>query len=201
MYARVTHFQLRPGTADEYKQYSQGVVIPRLKQVPGYKSSVVLQNDTAGKTLTIALMETEEHRQALETTGFFREFHVALAHIINPPAVVELYEVVAQNTQGEKLPGYARIVYAPTHPDKIDEGIDFYHNSISQLTKHEPEFRGAWLLLNRQNNKFMVFHFWETEVAMQARETSGAAQKVAAQSAHLQAAPPTMEVYSLSIQD
>jgi heme-degrading monooxygenase HmoA len=199
MHARVTHFQLRPGTADEYKQYSQNVVIPRLKQVPGLKRAVVLQNDATGKTLTIALMETEEDRQALATTDFFREFHVALAHVFTVPAVVEHYELVAQDTRGEKLPAYARFASIQVHLDKIDEAIDFTHNAIA-LNKQEPGFAGAWILVDRQNNKILPIHFWETEAAMQARETSGALQKAVTQSAHLQAVPLTMEVSTVSIQ-
>src|SRR5690349_13050885 len=141
MYARVTTFQLQPGTADEFKQYGQDIILPHLKQVPGFKRGVALQNDALGKFLTIVILETEEHLQAMENTGFHPKHYEAFAHNFSAVPVVERYEVVAQTTQGEKLPGYARFTSVLVHPDKIDEAIDFTHNVIS-LNKQEPGFGG-----------------------------------------------------------
>ena len=89
MHARVTHFQLQPGTGAEFKQYGQDIIIPYIKQVPGFKRGILLQNDDTSKALTIILLEAEEQRQAMEDTGFFGEHHAAFAPNFSAVPVTE----------------------------------------------------------------------------------------------------------------
>ena len=198
MHARVTTVHLRPGTADEFKQYGQDVVLPGLKQVPGFKRIIALQNDAAGKAIVITLLETKDQYDALETTGFFHKHYAAKKHIFTAPAVVEQYELVSQNTHGEELPSYALFAFIRVHPGMMDEAIDFSHNARSQ-SKQVPGFVDAWILVDLQNNKILPIYFWETEMARPEPETSDALKKTVAQSSHMHA-PLTMEVATVSIQ-
>ena len=200
MHARVTHFQLQPGIGAEFKQYSQDMIIPYLKQVPGFKRGIMLQNDDTSKALSIILLETEEQRQAMEDTGFFGEHHAAFAPHFSAVPVTEHYELVPQNILEEKPP-YARVGSFPVHPDKIDELLNISYSPTPQGTQQQPWLRNVWLLVDRQTNKCMVISFWETEVARQAHQTSGALQKAVTRFAHLQAAPPVIDVYTVSIDE
>ena len=199
MYARVTTFHLQPGTADEFKQYGQDVVLPRIKQVPGFQRAIVLQNDAAGKAIVITLLETEDQRDALETTGFFHEYHAATEHLFTAPPVTEQYELVSQNTHGEQLPIHALFAFIRVHPGMMDEALDFSHNARSQATTQAPGFVDAWILANLQKNKLIPLYFWETETARPEPETSDDLKKTVAQSSHMHA-PLTMEVATVTIQ-
>lgn len=94
---------------------------------------------------------------------------------------------------------HARVVIGQVQPDRIDEVIRIYRESIVPAAKQQKGFREASLLADHITGKGMSIVVWETEADMIAGETSGYLREVLGKVAHAFAAPPVTEHYEVSI--
>ena len=94
---------------------------------------------------------------------------------------------------------YARIVTVQTRPDKMDELISIYRDSIAPAAKQQKGNKGAFLLTDSSTNKAISIAVWETEQDMLAGEASGYLKEQIAKAAPTFAAPPTTEHFQVSV--
>ena len=95
---------------------------------------------------------------------------------------------------------YARVTSGQLHPDKIDQAIRMYQESIVPALKHAKGFTSLLALTDRATGKGLVIALWETEAAMQASQTSGLYQEQVAKLAHLLVSMPSVETYEVTVQ-
>jgi heme-degrading monooxygenase HmoA len=88
---------------------------------------------------------------------------------------------------------YARIVSGMARPDKREEAISIYRDSVLPSAKKQKGFKGAFLLSDSTTNKSYSITFWDTEDDMESGETSMYLAKQLARVAASFAGPPTTE--------
>ena len=93
VHAKVLTAQVQPGKLDEVISISQDSVVPALKQQKGFKSYLVLTQESAGKELAITLWETEADGRNWEIDSRNQELAARIMPLIAGPPTVELYEV------------------------------------------------------------------------------------------------------------
>src|SRR5262245_12923957 len=97
MYASVTTAQVQPGKLDEFLQLWRERIVPASQQLKGLKRAYVLTDQETGKGLTIAIYETKEDAQAVQTSGRFQELVAMLGDTLVRESVVRTgYEVSVQ---------------------------------------------------------------------------------------------------------
>ena len=95
---------------------------------------------------------------------------------------------------------HARIVSGQFQPDKMDEAVSIYENSIAPAAKEQQGNKGACLLTDSKTGKFVSISLWETEADMTASEESGYLKEQMAKAAPTFTGPPTSEHFEVSVQ-
>ncbi len=95
MFARVTTMQGSPDRLDEAARRYQEQAVPFIRQLSGFKGSYWMADRRSGKSLTMALWESEEAMRASETEIAPRRKATAQA-VGATIQSVESYEVIAQ---------------------------------------------------------------------------------------------------------
>lgn len=94
---------------------------------------------------------------------------------------------------------HARFITAYIHPDKIEEAISLFRDSVLPVTQSQPGFKGARLLIDRSIGKSVIVTLWASEAEMKATEETGYLRQQLAKFNDLFVAPPTRESYELAI--
>jgi heme-degrading monooxygenase HmoA len=93
MFAKVVHFQVKPGRQDEVVRLFNEFVIPGAKKQKGFKGGLLLTDPDTGKAASIALWETEADIKASEAGGYYKEWVAKLSDALAMPPVREIYGV------------------------------------------------------------------------------------------------------------
>ena len=62
---------------------------------------------------------------------------------------------------------YARLVTGTIAPDKLDEAIRLWQESVAPSVRQQPGFKGARLLVQRQTGQVASMGLWETGANLQ----------------------------------
>jgi len=96
---------------------------------------------------------------------------------------------------------YARVVTVHIQPDRLDEVISIFRDSISPAAKQQPGQKGGYFLTDRKTGKAMSIAFWETEADMVAGEAGSTyLQEQVAMVASAFTAAPITEHYEVSVE-
>jgi hypothetical protein len=93
---------------------------------------------------------------------------------------------------------YARNVTAQTSPEKVDEAIQLWRESVAPSTKEQKDFKGAYLFVERSTGKIRTVGLWETESDLQA--SVGWNQEQIAKFVSFFSAPATIEHFEVIAQ-
>lgn len=63
---------------------------------------------------------------------------------------------------------FARVRITTGVPEKVDDGIQHFRETVVSGYKNVAGFKGAYLLVNRQTGRIMGITLWNTEAHMQA---------------------------------
>jgi heme-degrading monooxygenase HmoA len=63
---------------------------------------------------------------------------------------------------------FARVRITTGVPEKVDDGIRHFRETVVSGYKNVAGFKGAYLLVNRQNGRIMGITLWDTEADMRA---------------------------------
>jgi heme-degrading monooxygenase HmoA len=94
---------------------------------------------------------------------------------------------------------YARIVTVQVQPDRSEEAIAIFQNSVIPAAKQQKGFISLMLLSDRRTVKGITVGLWETEADLKANEASGYLQEQTAKFTGVVAAPPVQEEYEVSV--
>lgn len=95
---------------------------------------------------------------------------------------------------------HARVVTGQFEPDKIEEAIRIYRDSIMPVTKQQKGFKGAIFLTDTNTRKSLSITLWETEDDLKAGMTSGYYRDQSGKLADIQEISPDMEHFKVSVQ-
>ncbi len=95
---------------------------------------------------------------------------------------------------------YARVVTVQIQPDKSDEAIRIYRDSVVPAAKQQRGFKGLYDLVDPKTGKGLSIALWDTEADMVAGEASGYLREQLAKFAAMFTAPPTTERYQVAVQ-
>jgi quinol monooxygenase YgiN len=93
---------------------------------------------------------------------------------------------------------HARVTRVQLQPDKLDEAIRIYQESVIPAARQQPGFRSTQLITDRASGMGLSITVWESEADLQASEASGYYQEQVAKFAPLLTAPPVREVFEVS---
>jgi hypothetical protein len=96
MFARVITNEGKPEQMEAVLRYFRESIQPEAKKMAGFKGAYFLVDRKGGKTLGMALWDTEEHLQASAERTAQLGVGMAQAAAITRPATVEVYEVAVQ---------------------------------------------------------------------------------------------------------
>ncbi len=95
---------------------------------------------------------------------------------------------------------YARVVTVHIQPDRLDEAIQIFRDSISPVAKQQKGNKGGYFITDRKTGKAISIAFWETEADMTAGETSDYVREQIAKVASAFTAAPVAEHYEVSVE-
>lgn len=93
---------------------------------------------------------------------------------------------------------YARNITIQASPDRLEEVIQLWRESVVQSAKQQKGFKKAYLLVDRSTGKGRVVGLWETEADLQASAEWNQGQVV--KFAGLFTAPPIVEQYEVAVE-
>jgi quinol monooxygenase YgiN len=201
MYAHVNFVrneQPRPELAEEALKLHKELLPKRQQQHAGYQGTLLLVDLVKGQAFDIDLYESQAHLQAVYQQGHYQGEHAQYEHLISEPPVQEVYEVAVHEIEMGRTLTHAAVTVAHLPPDKLDEGITIFRDSVVPELRQFKGFKGALLLVNRQTGKSMGIAVYDTEDEVQAVEHSGEYRRQLAKGAHLFSAPPSREVYEVA---
>ena len=86
---------------------------------------------------------------------------------------------------------HARMVTVPVKPEKIDEMVKIWQDSVLPAAKEQPGFKGALVLGDRETGEGFSISLWDSVVYMEAGESSGYYQEQLAKFGDTFAGQPT----------
>jgi quinol monooxygenase YgiN len=89
---------------------------------------------------------------------------------------------------------YARCITAHVHPDRVDDAIAVYQDSIIPAARQQPGFVSAMLLTDRSMGRATSVTVWQDEAARTAADTSGFLREQIGKLAPMFLAAPTREL-------
>ncbi len=95
---------------------------------------------------------------------------------------------------------YSRVTMIQVQPDKMDELITVFRDSIVPTVKQQAGCQRVLLFTDAEAAKATSISIWENEAQWAESEKSGFVQQQLAKLAGILAGPPTREAYTLSVQ-
>ncbi|GHP00968.1 hypothetical protein KSF_110150 [Reticulibacter mediterranei] len=93
---------------------------------------------------------------------------------------------------------HARATFTQVQPDKLDEAIRIYHDSIVPAAKQQRGFKNLLLLTDRTSGKCITISTWETEADLKANEDSGYYKQQLDKLAPYLSGSATRDIYEVS---
>ena len=200
MYAYVNFVrneQPRPEYGEEALKLHKEL-LPSRQQHAGYQGTLLLVDLVKGQAFDIDLYESPAHIQAAHQQGHYQGEQAQYEHLISEPPVQEVYEVAVHEIEMGSTLTHAAVHIAQLPPDKLDEGITIFRDSVVPELRQFKGFKGALLLVNRQTGKSLTIGVYDTEDEVKAVELSGEYRRQVAKFAQLFSAPPSREVYEVA---
>ncbi|MGD9032356.1 MAG: antibiotic biosynthesis monooxygenase [Desulfobacteraceae bacterium] len=95
---------------------------------------------------------------------------------------------------------FARLTIVQVKPDKIDETINLYGESVVPAAKSQKGYKGVYMLVDRKTGKGVSISLWENEENAIANEQSGYYQEQIGKFKDFFTAPPAQEGYEVVVQ-
>ena len=188
MHARVSTGEVQPGKKDEFVNSYRDSAMPANKQQRGFKGQLLLTDPNTVKAISITLWETEADLRASEPQ------YAKVAHALAGPPVREIYEVSAgESTLGKGGATHARVNYRQIQPDRMDEAISMYRDSVVPAASARSGCLGGFALTDRSTGKIIAISLWESEADLRAGQPIGDVDAISG-------GPPVREHYEVSVQ-
>ena len=95
---------------------------------------------------------------------------------------------------------FARFTIVQVKPEKIDQTIKLYEESVVPSAKEQKGYQGIYLFTNRSTGKGYSISLWDSEDDAVANEQSGYYKEQVTKFMEYFAAPPVQEGYEVVVQ-
>jgi quinol monooxygenase YgiN len=95
-YAQILQVALQPDTAQQVTDLFQHEVGPVLQQQPGFLTSRLLTNADTNRCLAVMLWDSEQHRDASDTSEALQQALARLQPYFDGAATLDHYELAVQ---------------------------------------------------------------------------------------------------------
>ncbi len=95
---------------------------------------------------------------------------------------------------------FARVTTVQMRPEKLDEAIQLYHDSVVPAAQAQKGFRSTYLLTDRATGRGMTVTYFETAEDIAASEANGYYQAQLDKFAPLFSAPPQRTVFEVGVE-
>ena len=147
-----------------------------------------------GKGVSITIWETQADMEATEGSGWYQEQIAKFESVFAGPPVREVYEVSAgEATLGKSEATHARVNYRQIQPDRMDEAISIYQDTVIPAVSAQNGFVGEMVLTGGSSGKLVAIALWESEADMRASQPTGDVDAIAG-------GPPVREYYEILAQ-
>jgi heme-degrading monooxygenase HmoA len=96
---------------------------------------------------------------------------------------------------------FARFTIVQVKPEKIDETIKLYEESVVPNAKEQKGYQGIYLFTDRSTGKGYSISLWDSEEDAVANEQSGYYKEQVNRFMEYFAAPPVQEGYEVVVRD
>ena len=93
MFARAVTICFQPGKIAEATSLVSDVIVPVLREQPGFKGQLLLSDTSTGKSMSINFWETEAELSAFETSTKYRELMSRIGPLLTGPPEGQQYVV------------------------------------------------------------------------------------------------------------
>ena len=187
MHARVSTRQIQSGQMDEAIRILRDQTVPTVRGQRGFKEGLVLADRNTGKLITISLWETEADLRANDPPGYVEA-------VAAGPPTREVYEVIVESTASEETRATcARVSYRQLQPDKMDEAIRTYQETVVPAANAQEGGAGGYVLADRSADKIVTIRMWTSEAERGANQPAGAVDALAV-------GPTVRELYDVALQ-
>ena len=95
---------------------------------------------------------------------------------------------------------FARVSTVQGKPERIDDGIRHFRESLLPEARKMVGFKGAYLLVDRNSGKNLSITPWDTEKNMQGSTIAANKLRAEASKNVNAASPPVVDVYEVAVQ-
>jgi heme-degrading monooxygenase HmoA len=197
MHARVIRTQIRLDKLEEATNLFRTDVLRAADEQPELGSVVLLADRATGKGLTMTLWHSEQAMRAAQESGWTQQQVARFAGMFAGEPTIETYEVSVRERPSEATT-HARVVSVQIQPDKLDEAIALYRDSVIAAAREQKGFLGSVLLTDRGSGKGLSVTAWASEADLKASEGGGYLQAQLRKFGEMFSAPPEVEVFEVA---
>jgi len=169
MHARKTMVKGSPEMAEQAKQVIDSHVIPKAKELHGFRGGYWLIDRKAGETMSFTFFDTKQDLDASEDAAAqLRNSGVAQIQGANV-AGVSNYEVGLST--GEKVhdrASHARVLSFEGDPKDVDRALKMIEDNVVPALKQVPGFVGGFWLVDRDAGTGMGVTLFDSEASIAA---------------------------------
>jgi quinol monooxygenase YgiN len=198
MHARVIRTKIRPDRFDEAGQLFRDEVLAAANEQPELSTIALLGSRETGDGITFALWQTEQAMRAAQESGWTQQQVGRFASMLVAEPTIESFEVSVRDRPVTQEISHARVVTVQITPDRLDEAVAIYQDSVVPTAKEHNGYLGALLLTDRSTGKGVSIVAWASEADLKASDSSGYLQAQLAKFSELFTAPPTVEVFEVA---
>jgi len=186
MQASVNYRQIPLDRMDEALRTYRDKTIPEIRTRNGFQGALVLADHSNGKTIAIALWDSETDMNASSPPGY-------VDAISGGPPIREVYEVSAHDRPTSEVANttHARVNKRQIQGGKMDEAIRTYQDSTVPRVRGQQGSTGALVLTDRGTGRVIAISLWASEGDMDAAGPSTNVDDISV-------GPPTRELYEIS---
>jgi heme-degrading monooxygenase HmoA len=197
MHARVIRTQTSLDKIDEATSVFRTDVIGAADEQPELSSVVLLADRATGKAISITLWQSEQAMRAAQESGWTQQQVARFAGMFVAEPAIETYEVGVRQPPTETM-SHARVVSVQIKPDKLDDAVALYRDSVLPAAGEQQGFLGGLLLTDRSSGKGLSITGWASEADLQAGDASGYFQDQLRKFGEMFSAPPSVEVLEVA---
>lgn len=172
---------------EEVVRVTRDQVMPIIREQRGFKEGLVLADRNTSKLITISLWETEADLRAFVPPGY-------VDAVAAGPTTREVYEVIVEPVAlGESQATCARVHYRRIQPDKMDEAIRMFRETVVPAVRAQQGDAGGLILADRSAYKIIAMRMWTSEADRNASQPLGDIDS-------LTVGPTIRELYDVTLQ-
>ena len=194
MHAGVTTVQVLPDDMEELVSILRESVVPAVVEL-GSMGTLVLTGRNIGKAVIMGFWESKAKANELSTSGVLQEHMGKIAHTLSGTANRQVYEVsleVPGCATGESK--CARFNFRQFSPDKLDEVIESYRESVVPVVGTRSGCVWCVVLTARDTGKLISMSLWESDNDMRASLPPGDVDAIVG-------GPPMRELYEVKLSE